>query len=328
MVFVEAVSITDHHMARNRGLVITRDRLDGFKRLVESFKKIDDRALLLFQVTHSGRLSGDFSIPVKAYEDDAGDIPTLSEAELDEAVDQCTTAALLAREAGADGVDVKACHGYLGGELLRPRNRRADRYGASAHNRARYVATVIDRIKRDYPDFLVGSRISLYEGIRGGCGTAGPEEVIEELTDIFAVLSVIVDAGADFINVSAGIPALTPGLTRPSVPGDVNLYHHFRYARAVKERFGQVAVIGSAYSTARHAGARYAQENIGKGYADFAGFGRQSLADPLLPKKIFSDSDEIDYCTLCGGCSRLLKGQQAVYCTRYGKDRPAVTHDR
>jgi 2,4-dienoyl-CoA reductase-like NADH-dependent reductase (Old Yellow Enzyme family) len=322
MVFVEAISITDRHLARNRGLVITGDRLDGFKRLVESFKKVDDRALLLFQVTHSGRLSGNFSIPVKAYEDDAAGIPTLSEAELDEALDQCTAAALLAREAGADGVDIKACHGYLGGELLRPRNARDDRYGTSAQNRARYVATVIARVKSHCPDFLVGSRVSLYEGIRGGCGTAGPEEVIEDLTDILAVLSVIVNAGADFINVSAGIPALTPGLTRPSVTGDVNLYHHFRYARAVKERFGRVAVIGSAYSTAQEGGLRYAEENIEKGYADLAGFGRQSLADPLFPKKIFSDSGEIDYCTLCGGCSRLLKKQEVVYCTRYGKDRP------
>ncbi len=322
VVFVEAISITGRHLARRRGLVITRQHLDGFKRLVDAFKRTNDRSLLLFQLSHSGRLSGPFSTIVKAYEDhDPPDVPVLSEAELDEAVEQCVDAALLAREAGADGVDIKACHGYLGGELLRPANNRADRYGGAPENRARYVAAVIGRIKRSHPDFLAGSRVSLYEGIRGGCGTAGPGEVIEALSDILTVVSAVVDAGADFINVSAGIPALTPGLTRPTAAGDVNCYHHFRYAKAVKDRFGQIAVIGSAYSAAGDAGPRYAQENIDKGYTDFAGFGRQNLADPFFPDKLFSGSGDIDYCTRCGGCSRLLGKQREVFCTTYEPGR-------
>jgi len=288
---------------------------------VDAFRQVKGRSLLLFQLSHSGRLSGPFSTAVKAYEDDAADVPVLSEAALDEAVELCITAASLAREAGADGVDIKACHGYLGGELLRPLNRRDDRYGGAPENRARYAATVIREIKRRYPDFLAGSRVSLFEGIRGGCGTAGPREVIEDLSDILQVISVIVDAGADFINVSAGIPALTPGLTRPTVAGDTNLYHHFRYAKAVRDRFGRTAVIGSAYSAAKDAAASYAAENIEKGYADFAGFGRQNLADPLFPKKLFTGAGRPDYCTLCGGCSRLLKKQEAVFCTTYGADR-------
>jgi 2,4-dienoyl-CoA reductase-like NADH-dependent reductase (Old Yellow Enzyme family) len=316
MVFVEATSITEGQLARVRGLVITEKTLDGFGRLVESFREANGRSLLLFQLTHAGRLSRER--PVKAYEDDAADIPVLTEEDLDEAVDNCIGAARLAHEAGADGVDIKACHGYLGGELLRPKNLRTDRYGGSAENRARYVAAVIGAVKESLPGFLVGSRVSLYEGIRGGCGTAGPDEVIEDLAaDILEVVSVIAGAGADFINVSAGIPALTPTLTRPTVAGDVNLYHHFRYARAVKERLGRVAVIGSAYSTAGEAAAGFAEENVRRGFADFAGFGRQTLADPLLPTKLFSDPGTIRYCVRCGGCSRLLKEQRPVSCTKY-----------
>lgn len=321
IVFVEAVSITERHLARKRGLVITRDRLDGFKRLVESFRKANDRSLLLFQLSHAGRLSGPFSRAVRAYEDGPSDVPVLSEPELDEAVDACICAAGLAHEAGADGVDVKACHGYLGGELLRPANVRADRYGGQPGNRARYVTAAIREIKRLHPGFLAGSRVSLFEGIRGGCGTSGPGEVIEDLADMLDVVSAVVAAGADFINVSAGIPALTPGLTRPTTAGDVNLYHHFRYAKAVKERFKRCAVIGSAYSVGRELAPGYAAENIGKEYTDFAGFGRQNLADPQFPRKLFSGSDAIDSCTLCGGCSRLLKRQEAVFCTTYGPKR-------
>jgi len=321
IVFVEAISITDRHLARRRGLVITEDRLDGYKRLTETFRKTNDRSLFLFQLSHAGRLSGPFSRPVGAYDDGRSDIPVLSEAELDEAVDNLVRAADLARRAGADGVDIKACHGYLGGELLRPLNTRADRYGGAPENRGRYVAAAIREIKRRHPDFLVGSRISLFEGIRGGGGTAGPDEVIEDLSDTLGVVSVIAGAGADFINVSAGIPVLTPGLTRPTVAGDVNLYHHFRYAKAVRDRCPGVAVIGSAYSVGRETAAEYAGENITKGYTDFAGFGRQNLADPRFPMKLFSGSEKIDYCTLCGGCSRLLGKQEVVFCTTYTPKR-------
>ncbi len=66
-----------------------------------------------------------------------------------------------------------------------------------------------------------------------------------------------------------------------------------RYAKAVKDRFGGIAVIGSAYSAAGDRSFLWAEENVNKGYADFAGFGRQNLADPLFPKKILGPSELI-----------------------------------
>ena len=133
-------------------------------------------------------------------------------------------------------------------------------------------------------------------------------------------LSILVDAGADFINVSAGIPAINARLTRPDAASTFNMYHHFRYAKAVKDRFKETAIIGSAYSVGGTLGYLWAEENIGKGYTDFAGFGRQNLADPLMPKKLFEEKGDIDYCVLCGGCSLLLKKQDAVRCVIYDRD--------
>lgn len=320
MVFTEAISVTEKHLARKNGLVLTEGSIDGFARLVDSFKKANGRSLFLFQLTHSGRMTGSFSRRVRGYDDDEHDIPVLSEMELDEAVGQSIAAARLAKRVGADGVDIKACHGYLGGELLRPRNRRADRYGTTVENRVRYIADVVREIKRSCPDFLVGSRVSLFEGIRGGCGAIGPDEVIEDLSDMLEALSILVGAGADFINVSAGIPAITPRLTRPDAACTFSMYHHFRYAKAVKDRFKGTAVIGSAYSVGGKLGDLWAEENIGKGYTDFAGFGRQNLADPLMPKKLFEETGNIDYCVLCGGCSLLLKKQDVVRCVVYDRD--------
>ena len=328
LVFVEAVSITEESLARGRGLILNRKNLDGFKRLVDTFKKENDRGLLMFQLTHSGRLSGSFSKQIKAYADNDNDIPIATTAELHAIRDAYIRSAELARLAGADGVDIKACHGYLAGELLRPLNDRQDEYGGIAENRAHLVSSVIKEVRKHWPDLIVGSRISLYEGIRGGCGTSGPDEVIEVLDDILGIVRHLVKAGADFINVSAGIPAITPQITRPAKDMYVSLYHHFRYAKLVRDHFADVAVIGSAYSAGRKRAASWAGENIRKGYVDLAGFGRQNLADPLYAVKLAEDPDGINYCKLCGGCSRLLKEQKQVLCTVYqnqGKN-PDVYH--
>lgn len=319
IVFVEAVSITDEYMARENGLLLTRKNLDGFKRLVDSFKKIDDKSLIMFQLTHSGRQSGDLTNRIKAYEDEDETIPMVTIEELEIIREQFLEAAELSKETGADGVDIKACHGYLLGELLRPKNLRGDGYGGDAVGRANLLSSIISSIKADFGDLVIGTRVSIYEGIRGGCGTGGPDEVIEELGDMLDILSHIVKAGADFLNISAGIPPVTPSLTRPDVNSAFNLYHHFRYAKVVKEAFPDVAVIGSAYSSGMENSGSLAGENIEKGYTDFAGFGRQNLADPLYPKKLAQAPDTVDYCVLCGGCSGLLKKQKPVYCVKYQK---------
>ena len=314
IVFVEAISVTDTSLARKNGLVISRENLSGFKRLIQEFKGYDDKALIMFQLTHAGRVAGDFSTKACIYKGSSTDIPELVTAELGRIKDDFIKACGLAHEAGADGIDIKACHGYLLGEMLRPLNRRRDMYGGDAQNRARLICDIIKEVKRNYPGLIIGSRISFYEGIRGGCGTSSANEVIEDLSDIIETTGIIVRAGADYINVSAGIPSQTPKLTRPGEDGIFNMYSHFRYAKILKENFPDTAVIGSAYSAGASASASFADENIGKGYTDLAGFGRQNLADPLFPLKLAEDPGSITWCKLCGGCSKLLKSMKNVFC--------------
>lgn len=314
LVFVEAVSVTDAALARQHGLVLNRRNLDGFKRLINAFKEGDPHSLILMQLTHAGRLAGAFSHRVKAYADNEAEVPEATTDELYAIRDAFFEAVALAHAAGADGVDIKACHGYLGGELLRPQNRRGDEFGGTPQNRARLVADIISQAVREYPNMIVGSRVSLYEGIPGGCGTSGLDEVIEDLDDTLSVIGHLIGAGAHYINVSAGIPAVTPHLTRPANGCIFNLYHHFRYARAVKQRFPAVTVIGSAYTAAREHALAHAEANITSGAVDLVGFGRQSLTDPILPRNLADHPDTIMWCTLCGGCSRLLREQQQVLC--------------
>jgi len=212
------------------------------------------------------------------------------------------------------------CHGYFGSEILRPCNTRNDKWGGSFINRTRLlresVPLIRSQVKSKY--FLIGSRISMFECIRGGCGTSGPDELIEDLTEMLEVVRLMDKLGMDFVNVSAGIPALTPEITRPTKTTWRNFLNHFRYTKIVKELDTQMAVIGSAYSVLREEALTLGEENIRKGYTDFTGFGRQSFADPLFPKRI-KNGEKVNWCTACSGCSKLMAAQQNDGCVVYNE---------
>jgi len=322
IVSLEATSITDQHLARKSGLVLTEKNLDGFKRLVDMFKKINPSTILLFQLTHSGRQSGEFSKKVKVYQDEDDSIPVLTEEELDRIREQYAQAVELSYLAGADGVDVKACHGYLGSELIRPKNTRTDKYGGSIEGRAYLVTSVLKDALDRFPDLIVGSRFSIFEGIRGGCGTRDENQVLENLEDIKKIITCIVDSGADYLNVSAGIPSITPYITRPSRKADYIRLNHYRYTSLVKKMFPSIAVIGSAYTTYDNACLSMAAENVAENHTDFVGFGRQNLADPLFPIKVKETIADIDFCSLCGRCSQLLKKNDQVFCVTHNSEYP------
>ncbi len=309
-VMVEALSVSSESLARRNQMILRRENLPEFRALVDAFKAIDPDSLLIFQVTHSGRKSDGRSRAVTVIPDPPAGIDYLSEADVEEIRGAFVEGVLLAEQAGADGVDFKLCHGYLGAELLRPANTRNDRWGGSFENRTRFLAGSVRELRSRLPrkDFVLGSRISLYEGIRGGCGTASPTEEIEDLSEMKRLVRLMADLGMDYVNVSAGIPGETSEITRPTKPSRLFYLHQFRYAREVKALQTPLSVIGSAYTILSGTAHESAAENIRKGNVDFVGFGRQSFADPRYPAKLAA-GEPVDYCTACSGCTRLMVKQ-------------------
>jgi 2,4-dienoyl-CoA reductase-like NADH-dependent reductase (Old Yellow Enzyme family) len=323
IMIAEAISVTEKSLARKNGLVLNSKNLDGYKRLVEEVKKINPKVIFLFQLTHSGRNSNPaFSEKVRVCPEANDGSRMLQTEEIQSISDLFVEAALMAARAGADGVDMKMCHGYLGAEMLRPSNTRTDRWGGSFENRTRFFRENSAKIRDRIPagSLILGSRISMYEGIRGGCGTGGADELIEDLSDQLLLIQLMAKLGMDYVNISAGIPGITSEMTRP-VKGSQNLMlNHLRYTRIVKDLLNKLGsgtkTIGSAYSILKEDGLLLADENIRKGYTDFVGWGRQSFADPLLPAKI-RNGQSIDWCTACSGCSKLMQLQEHDGCIMY-----------
>ena len=322
VVIVEAISVADTSLARINGLVLNEKNLNSFKKLVDEFKKINKEAVLLFQITHAGMKSGSFSEKVTLCPGQSNEYRYLSTDDVEKIRQDFINCILLAEKAGADGIDLKMCHGYFGAEMLRPMNTRNDKWGGSFENKTRFLSESIPEIKSKLKNqnFILGSRISMYEAIRGGCGTNAPDEITEDLSEQAKTIELMSSLGMDYVNVSAGIPGVTSEITRPT-NGSKNLYlNHFRYTKYAKEILekinSEMKVIGSAYSILKEDAINYANENIKKKYTDFTGFGRMSFSDPLYPKKIVNN-EKINYCTVCSGCSKLMVKQLHTGCIIY-----------
>jgi 2,4-dienoyl-CoA reductase-like NADH-dependent reductase (Old Yellow Enzyme family) len=318
LVITEALSVVESSLARVNGMVLNERNLDGFKRLVEAVKKENADTLFFFQLTHSGERSGAFSDRTSlTVQDDV--FRRLGSDEIARILESFVGSARLAERAGADGIDFKLCHGYLGGEMLRPSNVRDDAWGGSFENRTRFLREGAGAIKSG-SGLVMGSRLSLYEGIRGGCGTAAQDEIVEDLGEMLDVVRLMDDLGMDYVNVSAGIPALTGAITRPTAPSKYLAYHQLRYAKTVKQMLAgegrHLKVIGSAYSSYGADAPAIMQEMLAKGYTDLCGFGRQIFADPWTPRKL-RRGEPVNWCVLCSGCSELMAAQLHDGCVVY-----------
>lgn len=333
MIIVESLSVSNRSRARKNQLEITARNAEALARLVKEMRAINDQSLIIFQLNHAGNVSnGAFSEVVSYYPAGNPGIRILSDEDVEAIKESFVQAAVIAWQAGADGIDFKHCHGYLCGQLLRPANTRNGRFGGSFENRTRFFRETAAGIKTAVNDdaFILGARISMYEGIVGGFGSSGPEEVAEDLTEPLAFARLIEDTGFHFINVSSGIPVFTGEMTRPTINYPLGVYRHFTWATAVKKTTS-IPLIGSGYSFLRDGQNNlpgddpaqksllyWAAKNIENCQVDLVGIGRQSLADPHFVKKVISGNlDHINYCIACGGCSTLLKAQARVGCAVY-----------
>ena len=334
----EAMTVGYESRARLHQLSIMTRNEKPLAKFIAETKKINPRLLLFLQITHAGELSNpNFSrrVCVKPLPGFGGDL--LTEDEVEKIMDDLVISAKIAHAAGADGVDIKLCHGYMACQILRPYNNRKWKFGGSWENRTRFAYTVYERIRKEInaPNFILGSKVSIYEGFPGGVGTAGPDNALMDITESLDLVKGIEARGANFILVSAGCPSITLGLTQPDKKIPDYVYLHFTFQNMVKKVLKpETVVIGSAYSILRdgqnnlqavnrdESSIRYwGNKNINDGVTDMIAIGRQAMADPYMAVKMEQGKDdEVNWCTSCDQCIELLIRQKNVGCCTYNKE--------
>lgn len=210
--------------------------------------------------------------------------------ELPAIADQFATAVRRIRDAGYDGVELHAAHGYmLLGSFLSPwRNRRSDEYGARRRDdRLRFLLEVLAAIRREVGrEFPVTLRISGYERVAGG----------RSIDDTARIAPVLAAAGVDAFHVSGGvIDRLTTMIITGAHWGDA---HNLAAARAVRQVAGvPVIAVGRIHTTAA------AEAILQRGDADLIAMGRPLLADPELPAKARgARAARLRRCISCENC--------------------------
>jgi 2,4-dienoyl-CoA reductase (NADPH2) len=208
-------------------------------------------------------------------------------------------AAVRAREAGFDLIEIIACTGYLLSEFLSPlTNHRTDEYGGSLENRMRFGVETIEKVRKAVgDDVALGIRIAGNDFMDGGNTNTENAE--------FAAAAE--KAGIDAVNVTGGwhetpIPQLTT-----DVPPGVYTY----LARGVKDR-----VNVPVFASNRLGNPYLAERTLRSGAADMICWARPIIADPELPNKVREGRlDEIITCIACNqGCFDAVFSQQPVRC--------------
>ena len=351
MFSMEAISITRESRSRDNQLTIMPQNEAALADLVKRVKAVNPNSLFIFQLTHSGELSNpEFSrrVTVKPLHGYGGDV--LTEEEVDKIMDGFVTAAKIVHAIGADGIDMKLCHGYLGSQILRPYNDRKWKYGGAWENRSRFAYDLYERIQKEINDknFLIGSKVSAWEGFPGGFGTEAPDSPIIDLTEPIALLKGLEERGAQFFIQSAGSPSITISLTQVDRRVPYFSYLHQFFARELNKHIKpETVLIGSNFSpytdgnnhlcaispeesSLLHYGAWCIEHDV----VDMVALGRQSLADSQLPRKLAEGKEsEINFCTVCDNCLELLIQQSKVGCctdelvrTRKEKGRLKTIH--
>jgi len=297
LITVEVCTVDVKEKYQPQSLTLGADEyIEGHRRLTDRLHEYG--AKVQPQITHPGPESltwlyfGGQSVGPSVVLGASTSVPSrqLAIEELDGIVEQYAQAARRAREAGYDGMELHAAHGYmLLGTFLSPvRNIRQDEYGADTTlNRTRMLTRVLRRIKEVAgKDFPITLRISGFERLPGGRASY----------DTARIAPLLVEAGVDAFHISGGVSDRT---VSEIVCGNeyVNGYN-VPQAEAIKRAVDvPVMVVGRIHDP------EYAEQILQQEKADMIVMARPLLADPDLPAKVASRRfKDIRRCISCENC--------------------------
>ncbi len=234
--------------------------------------------------------------------------------EIQEIVDKFANAAVRARKAGFDGVDINAASSHLLHNFFSPFwNKRMDNYGGSIENRARFAMEVIREIKKragnDFPVSVI------LNGVEIGQGIGVPDSQCLTHADAKEIAKCLQQAGADAIQVRSHFLGyhvgayLTDALFYPEAPIPIESFPEaydssdFGVAANVPAAAGIKSVVNIPITVVAKLDANIGERILREGKVDFIAMTRRLLADPDYPRKIAEGRlDEIQPCTGCDNC--------------------------
>ena len=214
-------------------------------------------------------------------------------------------AALRAKKAGFDIVEIHGATGYLPVQFLSPRtNSRKDRYGGNLENRMRFPLELVGTIKGVVGnDFPVGYRFLADEWMDDGFPLDEAKIFAQRLSGLHTA----------YLSVTAGT---YESFSRPEI---VEKSHDPGYMVYLAQQIKEVVEV-PVITTGRISSPELAEEILTEKKADLIGLARPLFADPQWPRKAYEGDEEgIIHCKDCGTCFQLVISDRPALCTQWDK---------
>ncbi len=340
LIWMEACAVVPEGRANPRQMMLTGANADRFARLVDDMRAAARDSMgpahepvLILQLTHAGRYSrpGGRPAPVLAHHSPALDasrglppeLPLIGDEALDRLQDAFVQSARLAARVGFDGVDVKACHGYLLGGLLAAFTRTGSRYGGPEfEDRTRMLREVHARVAGELPGLIAACRLNMYDAMPHpyGWGVDRADAARPDLSEPLRLAAILEAQGCPCINITIGNPYYHPHYNRPfdaPTAGEqpppehplVGVDRMVQMARRLQEARPGLVVVGTGYSYLRTFMPQVAAGALEAGWAQVVGVGRLGLACPDFARDILQKGalDPKKVCIACSRCTQLMR---------------------
>jgi len=319
LVWGEATAVRADGRANPNQLVLDETTVDSMAALRS---RLASDQVAVMQLTHSGRYSrpsGAGPAPRTVYEHrlldarvGSGADEVFSDTELDELADQFVERAHLVHQAGFEFVDIKACHGYLGHELLSAVDR-PGRYGGDIGGRSHFMRSVVERIRSEIPGLGVAVRLSIFDlvpHVPGDGGVGVPETddppfafggdgtgLGYDLTEPHELLHLLAGLGVGLVSVTASSPYYAPHGQRPAYfppsdgyqPPEDPLVGVARLQAATRELSAEhpsIRFVSGGMSYLQDWLPHVGEAMVAHGWFDSIGLGRMALSYPNLPADV------------------------------------------
>ena len=266
LIIVEATAVEPRGRLSDRDLGLWDDsQIEGLSNIVEEVKK--HGAKIGIQLNHGGRkCDADEKVIIApspiAFDENYKNPTEMTKEDIKNTVSLFRNAAVRAKKAGFDIIEIHGAHGYLINQFLSPlSNKRTDEYGGSLENRARFLKEIIKAVREIWPMTKpLAVRVSAEDYIEEG----------NHDTDLAEIINMVKLEGVDIINVSSG--AVVP-VKMKVYPG-----YQIKFAETIKKMTGLCVIAGGLIT-----GVNMAEEIVQNDRADLVFMGRELLRNPYLP---------------------------------------------
>ncbi len=307
MIITGLMAISPRGIGTKGQMCIYDDTLTAeIARLADTVHKAEPDCRIIAQLCHPGRQIDHENTAAECIGPSAVASPILEKKaremlpeEIHNMINDFSAAILRTKQAGFDGVQLHAAHGYLLSSFLSPyTNKRMDSYGGELKNRVSIIREIVSAARETVGDFPILIKINCDDHVADGI-----------TKDNFSELAIeIASTGVDAIEVSGGIwdclsrtkeelgflPVPIPE-SRTHIDTPDKQSYYYDYVKNLRLPVPLILVGG-------HRNIEHMENILIQGAADFLSMSRPLICEPDLPNRWLKGKGNNSGCISCNAC--------------------------